>query len=147
MYSLATYLSGTVNMNVCTYVTAISMKPKQYAVAVYHNTHTLDRLDKSASAVLQLLSKDQIGLVRKLGKQSGKTVDKQRWLENKGVLTHWKDYQVLANSCAFLELKRNNRIQTGGDHDLFVFDLVSFSTKRDDQILDLQDLIENNIIL
>jgi len=123
------------------------MKPKQYAVAVYHNTHTLYRLEKSASVVLQLLSKEQMGLVRKLGKQSGKKVDKQSWLENKGFLTDWKDYQVLTNSCAFLELKRNKQIKTGGDHDLFIFDLVSYSTKRDDQILDLQDLIENKIIL
>ena len=36
VYSLATYQGEKVNMNICTYVSAVSMKPKQYMVAVYH---------------------------------------------------------------------------------------------------------------
>ena len=69
VYSLATYHNDTVNMNICTYVTAISMQPKLYAIAVYNHTKTLDNLIQSSSAVLQLLHKDQYKLVKMLGKK------------------------------------------------------------------------------
>jgi flavin reductase (DIM6/NTAB) family NADH-FMN oxidoreductase RutF len=147
VYSLATYADGRVNMNICTYVTAISMKPKLYAVAVYHNTLTLKRLQNSSKSILQLLSIDQINLVRKLGKSSGFEVDKHDWLHSNKHLTKWKNHEVLKDSCAFLELETHDVVQTVGDHDLYVFNVSSYSTKRDEGILSLQDLINQKIIL
>ena len=69
VYSLATYHNDILNMNICTYVTAISMQPKLYAIAVYNHTKTLDNLLQPSSAVLQLLHKEQYKLVKMLGKK------------------------------------------------------------------------------
>ena len=60
VYSLVTYDGEKVNMNICTYVTAVSMKPKQYVVAVYHNTRSLQNLLESKSVVLQLLHRSHV---------------------------------------------------------------------------------------
>ncbi len=147
VYSLATYAKGRLNMNICTYVTAISMQPKQYAVAVYYDTQTLVNLEVQPTCVLQLLHQDQMSLVRKLGKQSGLKIDKQAWLEKHLHLDYWKDYAVLANACAYLKLELIDRVNTGGDHELFYFTTTQYQTLSEQNILMFQDLIDAKIIL
>ena len=147
VYSLATYLDGTVNMNICTYVTAVSMKPKQYAIGVYYDTYTIERLEKGAHAVLQLLSLDHLGVIKKLGKASGRNSDKIGWLAKRQLLGEWKDYTVLKDACAFLELDLQSHLSTGGDHELYVYNVKSSSSKKDSGIMHLQDLITHKLIL
>ncbi len=147
VYSLATYANGKLNMNICTYVTAISMQPKQYAIAVYYDTQTLINLGNQSTCILQLLSQEQANLVRKLGKQSGTKIDKQAWLEKNQYLDYWQDYAVLANSCAYLKLELINRVNTGGDHELFYFTVTQYKAQSDHNILMFQDLVDANIIL
>lgn len=147
VYSLATYAGEMVNMNICTYVTAISMKPKLYAIGVYYNTKTLDFLGSSDMAVLQILSKKNIGLVRYLGKKSGKKVDKQKYLERKNGLIQWKGRSVLKDACAYLELEVVDRKNIQGDHELFWFQARSYRTVSDYNVLMYQDLVDQKIIL
>ena len=147
VYSLATSLKGKLNMNICTYVTAISMKPKQYLIAVYYGTKTHDVLTQNPTCVLQLLSKENTPLVRKLGKQSGRNIDKHTWLQKKEILTPWKGHQVLNNACAYLHLELINRYETGGDHELFCFQVNAAKTLSETNILMFQDLVDAKIIL
>ena len=145
VYSLASYNNlGVFNMNICTYVSAISMKPKLYAIAVYNNTQTLDNIEENDFAVLQLLHKSQYSLINKLGKSSAKTFDKYSYLFRKNNLTHWEDFTVLKDCSALVLLKKLNAIQTG-DHKLFVFeakkskvfnaDYLSLNTLREKKII------------
>lgn len=147
VYSLATYDGGRVNMNICTYVTPISMKPKQYAVAVYKNTRTLDNLLAGSGAVLQLLHRSQANLVPGLGKRSGRSVDKQTFLKRKKVLSEWNGHQVLTGAMAWIELKRIGHVDSGGDHLLYYFEAVRYKTNRENSCLGLQYLIRNGWIL
>ena len=77
VWSLATLDNdGQANMNICTYVTAVSMKPKQFCIAVYHGTKTYENVKNGSPLVLQLLSEDHADVVRLLGKNSGFDRDK-----------------------------------------------------------------------
>lgn len=127
VYSLATYADGKVNMNICTYVTAVSMKPKWMAVAVYEGTKTLQNLEHSQRAVLQLLGADQYPLVNHLGKKSGKKTDKDSWLHKKQVTMNWHGYTVLKDCAACMELCYKTH-QTTGDHRLYVFEVTKASS-------------------
>ncbi len=147
VYSLSTCLDGVTNMNICTYVTAISMKPKQYMIAVYYGTRTHDILTKNANCALQLLSNENASLVRKLGKQSGRNVDKHSWLKKKDLLITWKEHQVLNNACAYLELELIDRFETGGDHEIFCFQVNASKTLHESNILMFQNLVDAKIIL
>ena len=70
VYSLLSNdINGNINMNICTYISAVSMKPKIYSIAIDFNTKTYDNLIASDRVVLQLLSKKNISLVRTLGKK------------------------------------------------------------------------------
>lgn len=147
VYSLATYKDGQVNMNICTYVTAVSMKPKIFMIAVYYNTQTLDWLNESNTAVLQILHKDHTPLVRTLGKKSGRSYDKQKYLEKKDLLDSWNSQAVLKNACGYIELEKMDRKDICGDHELFWFEVKKPKTVSEDGILMFQDLVREGIIL
>ena len=86
VYSLATYQNGLVNMNICTYVTAVSRHPKSYIVSIENGSQTLVNLVHSQHAVLQLLTTKQINLIKVLGKRSGTKFNKDRYLTEKYVV-------------------------------------------------------------
>ncbi|MCD8495002.1 MAG: flavin reductase family protein [Candidatus Pacebacteria bacterium] len=68
---------GDAHMNICTYVTPISMHPKEFIIGVYYGTATYDHVVRDRRACLQLLSKDQIAYVPLLGKKSAKKTSSQ----------------------------------------------------------------------
>ncbi len=146
VYSLATYHNGTVNMNICTYVTAVSMTPKRYAIAVYHNTKTLSNIQQSDTAVLQFLQNDQYKLVNVLGKKSGNKYDKQSYLTKKNILTTWNENIILQGLAAQVQLQKISW-QNAGDHDLYLFDAVKYKTNENACPLMFQELINLKIIL
>jgi flavin reductase (DIM6/NTAB) family NADH-FMN oxidoreductase RutF len=138
IYSLATYDGDKVNMNICTYVSAVSMKPKRYMVAVYQNTQSLDNILKSKTSVLQLLGKQHISLLNALGKKSGKQYDKENYLSRRKQLEIWNDRKVLANCAGLMELEKLWS-KEAGDHTMFLFDVKRFQTNHEN-ILMLDDL-------
>ena len=146
VYSLATYREGQVNMNICTYVTAVSMQPKLYAVAIDPATKTYENLVHSERAVLQLLHRQQLSLIRTLGKKSGKQYDKQAYLEKKEALKDWRSFSVLKAASAYLLLEKMSE-QVTGDHVLFLFRMQHYRTQSEDGVLLFQDLIEEGLIL
>lgn len=144
VYSLATYAAGKVNMNICTYVTAVSLKPKWMAVAVYEGTKTLQNLEQNQRAVLQLLGANQYPLVNHLGKKSGKKVDKDSWLYKKQMTMNWKGHTVLKGCAACMELSYKTHLTTR-DHKLYLFEVTKASSFHSEllttQILSLHKII------
>ena len=117
-----------------------------YAVAVYHHTKTWFNLHNTQSAVLQLLSKQQIKLVNVLGKKSGHTYNKQDYLQKKKLITTWQGFPVLTNTAALLLLNKKT-VVTSGDHDLFLFEVHKFTTLQETDILTFSELIQQGMIL
>ena len=144
VYSLATYDGGRVNMNICTYVSAVSMTPKRYMVAVYHNTQSILNTQKSNTAVLQLLSQQHLPLVNVLGKKSGKRYDKHSYLIKKKLVGTWEGMPVLSNCAAWVKLEKL-WAKEAGDHTMYLFDVVAFKTNHED-VLTLDHLREKKLI-
>ena len=145
VYSLATVHDGRVNMNICTYVTAVSMKPKIYSVAIYHNTRTLANMAHTDVAVLQLLSPAQANLVKHLGFKSGNETDKHEWLTDKGLTEIWQGQTVLKGCAALLLLRRQAQHHFGGDHELFLFGVDKY-INLSESVLTLNDLRAKKLI-
>ena len=146
VYSLATYGLDQVNMNICTYVTAVSRKPKMYVIAIEHGSTTLDLLKRNDEAILQLLSVEHARLVRPLGQKKGRDFNKQAYLERSGQLTSWQGRQVLNNTNALLHLMLEEQWQTG-DHDLCCFSVLKSKTFKETGVLMFKDLVDKKIIL
>lgn len=127
VYSLASYSGGLVNMNICTYVSAISMEPKIYAIAIYKNTKSLENMLQSEQAVLQFLHPEQFKLVKNLGQRSGNSFNKHNYLIKNNLLEKWNDYDVLKGVSARILLEKIDWKETG-DHILFTFNALKYKT-------------------
>jgi len=144
VYSLATYDGRKVNMNICTYVSAVSMKPKRYMVAVYHETQSLQNILLSQTAILQVLGKQHVSLVNVLGKKSGLQYDKESYLNKKKCLELWNNRKVLTACAGLMELKKIWS-KDAGDHTMFLFDVKRFQTNHQN-VLMLDDLREKGLV-
>lgn len=138
--------SGKYNMNICTYVTAISMKPKQFAIAVYKGTKTYENIKKSNTAILQLLGEHQSDVVRNLGKSSGFDKDKVAIVNKKHPIIFTQDMAIISDCLGYCIIEFNQIIETGGDHDLIVGNVVSYKNLNEGEVLTTKKLGELKII-
>ena len=144
IYSLVTYdEKDNLNMNICSYVSAVSLKPKLYSIAIDYTTKTYDNLKLNSFVVLQLLSISHLKIIRKLGKTSGYLFNKEKYLRSKEMLEDWRRNIVLKDTCALIELKKINEINLEGDHAIFIFSVSKYTTLSEDGILTFKDLIDN----
>lgn len=146
VYSLATRSNERLNMNIVTYVTAVSMKPKRYSIALYHGSQSLKNMMETATAILQFLSVQHLPLINSLGKRSGTDYDKEAYLKRKDWLEQWKGYTILKETTAIIALKKIEQI-SAGDHELFIYDVERYQTFSDrGNLLRLDHLREKQII-
>jgi flavin reductase (DIM6/NTAB) family NADH-FMN oxidoreductase RutF len=145
IYSICSQGENGFNMNIVSYVTPVSMKPKRYMVAIYDGTQTLENVKQHPHFVLQLLADEQYGLVRLLGKKSGRQIDKMARLEKRQLLQTWNGFPVLKEALALVELKVLE-IVSGGDHECFICDVVSYRNQHDGEVLGLYTLGKHKII-
>ena len=97
--------SGQSNMNICTYVTATSLKPKLLTIAVYHGTQTHKNISVGSTVLLQLLTEELASIVRICGQQSGRTIDKLARLRKRYEIQQHNGLQYLAVCAGFSELR------------------------------------------
>jgi flavin reductase (DIM6/NTAB) family NADH-FMN oxidoreductase RutF len=145
IYSICSKGTKGFNMNIVSYVTPVSMKPKRYLVAIYDGTQTLENVKQDPHFVLQLLADEQYALVRLLGKKSGKNADKIGMLQKKKLIQDWKGFPVLTDALAFVELK-TIQVFSGGDHQCFLCDVISYKNQNDGKELGLHTLGKHKII-
>lgn len=146
VYSLVTTdQTGKCNMNICTYVTPVSMQPKLYAIGIYFNTKTHDNILRNDKAVLQILHQSQAKLVNVLGKKSGRSYDKMTYLARKKLVTSWNGFEVLQDAISYIQLEKLSH-QVTGDHDLHIFKVTKSSQPLNDQVLTTRDLSAQSII-
>jgi len=146
VYSISSKNEDCSNMHIITYVTAVSMHPKRMLCAVYEGTQTLSNLLSGNSFMLQLLAEEPYGLVRLLGKESGKETDKiARLKRRKEPLEEWRGFTILSNCLALMHLEI---LQTfpGGDHTCFLCEVTAARNLRAGTPLTLNNLRERNII-
>lgn len=137
VYSLSTLQEDGGNMNICTYVTAISMQPKRYIIGVYKGTKTLENLLKEPRVVLQLLGEDQYKIVRLLGQHSGHKINKIARLSGKVSTISFSDGPELIylnDAVAVMTCTAINYMDAG-DHFAFLFEVNSYRNIREAPVL------------
>jgi flavin reductase (DIM6/NTAB) family NADH-FMN oxidoreductase RutF len=145
VYSISSKGADFDNMNIITYASAVSMKPKRFICAIYKNTKTLENVRLNGTFVLQILSDTQYALVRLLGKQSGNKINKIEKLSKRNLLSDWKGFNVLKEALAVMEMKVIYEMD-GGDHVCFLCDVVAYKNLNDGKELTLHILSEKKII-
>jgi flavin reductase (DIM6/NTAB) family NADH-FMN oxidoreductase RutF len=145
VYSLATTLNGKGNLNICTYVTPIAMKPKRFVIGVYKDTKTLANLEANPIGLLNYLAIDQAPHVNLLGKKTGHSVDKIEKLGDQ--IEHVGDgLYRLKGALATLRLRFLDRMDCG-DHWAYLANVDSYENLREAPALTLEELKRLKYIL
>jgi flavin reductase (DIM6/NTAB) family NADH-FMN oxidoreductase RutF len=145
VYSVSSFHEGEANMHICTYVTAVSMQPKRYMVALFKGTRTLDLVSREKRMVLQLLADGQHRLIPLLGRKSGHDTDKMGILERRGLLIRWDGVSVLADALAWMELSVIGSMDAG-DHVMMLCELVRYRNHLEGSPLTLDILRAKGMI-
>lgn len=142
IYSLSTLDEhGVANMNICVYVTVISMKVKHYALGVDPHSKTFDNIQHNSQVLLQLLSKEDIQYVRTFGYSSGFTKQKLQ-----GITTaQFESLQYLKSCLAITHLDCTIEKQIG-DHILVTAKQLKTKNVNEGEPLRLNDLKEAGIV-
>lgn len=143
VYSVSTLDGEKGNMNIATYVTAISMQPKRYMVGLYKNTKTLANVQAYPQFLLQLLSADQYKVVKLLGQTSGFQHDKIQRLREPISVFH--EFPYLVNSCAIVLCQVISSVDAG-DHIAFLCDVTAYKNLNDIPLLTTGFLRDKKII-
>lgn len=127
VYSLVTKSQeGVYNMNICTYVMPVSMKPKIYLIALDPKTKTYKNFINSERWVLQILSKNCKRYVKILWKTSGNNIDKLIKIQK--YCTDYKWFPVLRESVVTLEIEKIRKLESPEwDHELFLVWVQSYT--------------------
>jgi flavin reductase (DIM6/NTAB) family NADH-FMN oxidoreductase RutF len=138
VWSLVTTDSaGEYNMNICTYVTSVSMSPKMMAVAVFKDTKTLANLEQNPNqcVTLQLLGEKHASLVRSLGQTSGFQSSKIAKLQKKNALTKNANILHLTDVLGYIVLCDLQKYDISGDHILYVGKVSTMKNTKDGEVL------------
>jgi flavin reductase (DIM6/NTAB) family NADH-FMN oxidoreductase RutF len=127
--------TGMGNMNICTYVSAISMEPKLMLVAVYHGTKTHSNVVSTKRAVLQLLSEELASVIRVCGHMSGNQIKKISRLQKRYDISYQSGVPYFEKSAGYLELELSKMVSVGGDHDLAIFNVTKHKNLSDAPLL------------
>lgn len=147
VWSLVTKDSaGVFNMNICSYVSAVSLKPKVMMIAVYQGTKTRDNLLIGKAARLQLLAETQAPIIRLLGQQSGKSVSKLARLEKRGLIEYRDGWPYLVAATGYLDLVVTKIIEVGLDHDLALGTVTHHHNLSEAKLLTTTYLKDNKFI-
>jgi len=138
--------AGQGNMNICTYVTPVSLQPKLMLVSLYHHTRTLANVQSTKRALLQLLTREQLTAVRTCGRQSGNDIDKIARLMTTHPIASYHDVSYFANCAGFMELNFVDFVAVGADHLLGVARVETAKNLTDGEILTTEYLKEQGII-
>ncbi len=145
VYSISSKGENNANMQIITYASQISMKPKRFICGIYEGTQTLENVTQHGEFILQLLSATQYRLVDLLGKKSGKQIDKIGRLKKRDELTEWNGYPILKNCLAVMQLKVVSQFD-GGDHYGFLCDVIAYKNLNNGEVLTLDTLRAHKLI-
>ncbi len=136
---------GQFNMNICTYVTSVSMEPKIQLVAVYEGTKTLANIlaDTTAPVLLQLLSEELAPVVRVCGQQSGNTIDKITRLQKRYEFLEHDGIPYFAKAAGVMQLEELTVTNCGGDHQLLTGEVTWSQNLHDVPLLTTEYLKTN----
>lgn len=154
IYSLSTLdAQGQINMNMVSYATPATLKPKSYVIAVYRGTKTHQNLFGTGAHkhfLLQGLSMGQIKHVRTLGQKSGLKYDKPKYLAKQDLQYYnfdGTDYGYLPD-CGFALLCKLTQTIKYGDHDLITAEVQKIVADNNSaKLLTTDALIEAGLIL
>jgi flavin reductase (DIM6/NTAB) family NADH-FMN oxidoreductase RutF len=127
-YSLTSKAEDDVNAMVANWVTQVSFEPRQIAIGLQKTCYTHALIEKGGVFALNIFRKEAVEAIKPFTKGRAKNPDKMNQ-------AHFEPAPetgcpILEGSAAYLECRVVRIIDTGGDHDLVVGEVVGAGVSR-----------------
>lgn len=144
VHSITTVTSdGRRNANIVTWLTQTAMGGKVLVVALYKVDYTIELVRESGILNVNLLATDQPGLVRKLGQQSGRTIDKFKNLPH---ALDERGCPYLTEAVGYVQCRVLHSTDAG-DHELFICDVVKQVVLNPDKTVMTNEFIKEKKLI
>jgi flavin reductase (DIM6/NTAB) family NADH-FMN oxidoreductase RutF len=127
-YGITSKAEGDVNAMVANWVMQVSFEPRQLALGIQKTCYTHSLIEKSGVFAVNLFRKEDGEAIKPFTKGRAKNPDKMK--EAKFEPAPQTGCPVLEPSAAYLECRVVRIVDTGGDHDLIVGEVVGGSVAK-----------------
>ncbi len=144
VHAITTIVPGTPdhdarrNVNIATWVMQTSMGGTHLVVALYQPDYTIELVRESGILNVNLLAQDQTGLIRKLGRQPGRVVDKFKNLPH---ALDARGCPYLTEAIGYAQCRVISQTPAG-DHDLFVCEVERQVVLNPDKLVMTNDFLK-----
>ncbi|WP_435353519.1 flavin reductase family protein [Emticicia sp. SJ17W-69] len=120
VHSITTAHEGKMNANIATWVMQVAMCGKLICVALYKVDYTIELVRASQLLNINILAKAQTNLITKLGRKSGRILDK---FKNLKYDFDERKVPYLTEAIGYIQCKVLHSTDAG-DHELFVCEVL-----------------------
>ncbi|MDX1918447.1 MAG: flavin reductase family protein [Candidatus Caenarcaniphilales bacterium] len=121
VHAVSTAHNGKLNANIATWVMQSAMQGRYLSVALYKVDYTIELVEASGILNINFLAEDQLNLINKLGRRSGRNQDKFKRLDY-GLDGRGCPY--LSDSIGFIACEVEGKVDSG-DHRILVCRVLS----------------------
>jgi len=128
-YALTSKHAEDINVMVANWITQVSFTPQLLAVGLQKTSYTYNLVEQSNVLAINLFHKGDEDVIKRFTKSRERKPDKAEGLDfTPGPET---GLPILAASAAYLELKVVKIIETGGDHNIVLGEVVGAGVLKD----------------
>lgn len=137
-YALSSHTEDDDNIMVCNWLSQASFEPVLVSIALQKTSYSYDLVTQSKAFTINLFRLDDQDAVKPFSKSRHKNPDKLKGVE----FTRAPQTQcpVLPQAAAFFECKVVKQVESGGDHDIFLAEVVNAEVRRATEPADMLSL-------
>ncbi len=137
-YAIGSQHEGDENLMVLNWLMQASFEPQLIALGLMKDAHSYALIEKSGSFTVNLFSKEDKEAVMPFTKGRAKNPDKMLGAKTSSSPNFANP--VLDSAAAYLECKVVNKLDTGGDHDIILAEVVHAEVRTQVDAADLLSL-------
>jgi flavin reductase (DIM6/NTAB) family NADH-FMN oxidoreductase RutF len=122
-YALGSHTEDDDNLMVCNWFIQVSFEPRLVALGLQKTSHTYGLVEKSGVFAVSLLRREDEEAIKPFTKSRAKNPDKMKGAQ----YSPGKETQcpILDAAAAYLECGVVRKLETGGDHDIILAEVVN----------------------
>jgi flavin reductase (DIM6/NTAB) family NADH-FMN oxidoreductase RutF len=127
-YSITTHSGSEVNAMVANWVIQCSFEPRQVALALQKTSHSYLLVESGKVFAVNIFNKADAEAIKPFTKSAAKNPDKMKTAHYS--LSPETGCPILAGAAAYIECRIVGKLDTGGDHDVIVGEVVGGGVQK-----------------
>lgn len=137
-YALSSHTADDDNIMVFNWFTQASFDPQLVAVGLQKTSHTYGLIEAGQVFAVNIFRAENENAIKPFTKSRAKNPDKMKAVEfSRGPAT---DCPILPDAAAYLECKVVGKLETGGDHDIILGEVVNAGIRKPGEAADTLSL-------